>query len=402
MAVQQPQSPFVNPNNRFGAPGVSQNVSQAPSNYVGMLGNTPPTDNTDPSKLPWNASGLSQALQQLRGLKSQLTAGQINSAAYLQAATPIVSAAHNIENVVSSQGSKSANTVNPIWQQLQDESFIKNQNGQFNAALPLSEQEYAQLPDSAKPTADQINKGLVPAGSLPGNVALNTQIGQQQQQQQTLQNQAQTQAQTNQQNTQQQLQQLYGNFMNQTKQNYDTGYQDIAKSLQNQQNQAVQNLTTGPQGESLREYYNNMGLLNSGAFNQGLANQFGQIQQNTQNNLLQAQLDEQNALQGAAQQGVNALGAFGTGAEQQLQDIGNQGYQTQSGLGIGGLQRQFSLEDFYNQLNAQTQLQNSQQNAYQNALNQQKQNPWTQLGMGAASGLFQGAGQGLGAFLGGL
>ncbi|HEX9504282.1 MAG TPA: hypothetical protein VF974_08280 [Patescibacteria group bacterium] len=343
-----------------------------------------------------NPTGVSQALQTLRGLKNQLVSGQMTSADYLRQATPIIEQTANTVGNIAGQGSEAANSVNPIWQQIQNSNFVKADQGKWVAQLPLTEQEYATLPDTAKPTADQIKNGLVPTSALPGNVGVNTMIQNQQDQQKALVQQAQKESETTQQNTQKQLQDLYSNFMSGTKQRYDQSYEDISKSLQNQQNQAMQNLTTGPQGEKFREYFNNLGLLNSGAFNTGLADQFGQIQQNTQNSLLQAKLDEQNALQNSAQQGVNALGQFGIGGQSQLQDIQNQGYQTLSGLGQAGLQRQFSLQDFYTNADFQKQLADLQNNRYMSALNQQKQNPWETVGLGFAGGL----GQGIGSYLG--
>jgi hypothetical protein len=103
-----------------------------------------------------------------------------------------------------------------------------------------------------------------------------------------------------------------------------TQNQDQLKSvLDTYRQNAYTDLTTGDEGEQMRQYYNNLGLLNSGAFNQNLGNQFAQIQQNSDLQLMQAGLKEGDTLQG----------------------ILGQGYQTQSDLQTAGLQRQYGLED---------------------------------------------------------
>jgi hypothetical protein len=93
--------------------------------------------------------------------------------------------------------------------------------------------------------------------------------------------------------------------------------------LNQRRQQALQQITTGPEGEAFREKYNNLGLLNSGAFNTGLSNIFGNL-----------------AAQG--QQDVTGLGLQGL---MDQQGIIGQGYGTQSNLGLGGLNRLFGLQD---------------------------------------------------------
>lgn len=288
--------------------------------------------------LPSNPGGVQLALQRLRGLKNQLTSGQITSASYLQQAQPLVQQASSITGNISKQGSNQANSVNPIWQQIQDENFAKADQGKWVSTLPLSEQEYASLPASAKPTADQINQGLVPTNSLPGNVGLNTMIQQQQQQQQDLGQQA----------------------IDQTKSSYDSFANDSLKNL-------LDNLTNGSLGQQFKGSYNNLGILNSGALSEGVGNTIAQNQSG-----IRAQ--EQNS----------------------LDNIMNSIYGTNSQLGVGGLQRNFSMTDFYNQADLQKQLADMQNNAYMSAINSQKMNPWTQFGLSAGQGLFQGIGQSLG------
>ena len=104
--------------------------------------------------------------------------------------------------------------------------------------------------------------------------------------------------------------------------------------IDKQMSDMITNLTTGPQGESMRQKYNNLGILNSGAFNQGLAEQFTPIQQNAQNQVLE--------------QGY-----------QQFGDLRN--------LAGAGTERQFGLEDW--------------------ARNAQQEQLMAQAGMGAQEGM---------------
>ncbi len=152
-----------------------------------------------------------------------------------------------------------------------------------------------------------------------------------------------------------QINKLYGNQMSGVKDTY--GQQQAAEKSQIDQStkDMITNLTTGQQGEGMREQFNNMGILNSGAFNQGLANAFAPIQQQANQDIL-----SQN--------------------QQQFGDARNiLGQQTQAdqGLASGGTQRQFSLEDWYNnamqnknlaQSGANVQLQTGNQNANSNLL----------------------------------
>jgi hypothetical protein len=69
----------------------------------------------------------------------------------------------------------------------------------------------------------------------------------------------------------QRQQQLYGQAMTDTSTRYGQQQSALENVLNQYRNNAEQQLTTGPQGEALREKYNSLGLLNSGAFNTGLA-----------------------------------------------------------------------------------------------------------------------------------
>ena len=114
------------------------------------------------------------------------------------------------------------------------------------------------------------------------------------------------------------------------------------QQLQGNANQDYQNLTsqlspTGGLGQQLAGEYNNYGITpNSGAFQQGLGNQYGQMMQNVN------------------QQQAGAL---------------QQGYQTQSGLGQTGLQNTLGLESQgVNTQNSQALAQFMQQAGLQSAL----------------------------------
>lgn len=167
---------------------------------------------------------------------------------------------------------------------------------------------------------------------------------------------------------------LNTDYMNQL-QGIDKTQNDLlGQRMQSQRDQLMNQLTTGPEGEAFREKYNNLGLLNSGAFNTGLANQFGNLAAQQQQDILNQGIAQQNQLAGAAGQGYGNLSGLGSQGYQNLQglgsqgfqnmsDIANQGNQLQSQLGIGGLQRQFGLEDLGTQANLARNLGQAQQKA---------------------------------------
>lgn len=107
------------------------------------------------------------------------------------------------------------------------------------------------------------------------------------------------------------------------------------------QNQLLQMLTSGPQGEAFREKYNNLGLLDSGALNQGLAEQFAnqQYQQSQQlQNLDQSGLSRQFGLedQGTQFNIAQAIANAQMKAQQQQALIGGGSYILGGGMGGGG------------------------------------------------------------------
>jgi hypothetical protein len=108
---------------------------------------------------------------------------------------------------------------------------------------------------------------------------------------------------------------------------YSTQQKQLQDLLNKQRMYAMQDLTTGTGGEELRQQYNRLGLLNSGAFNQGLADKFAQIEQ---------------------------------GTEQQLGQLGIQQTGALADLNLSGMQRQFGLEDLASNVEMQRALANAQ------------------------------------------
>lgn len=149
-----------------------------------------------------------------------------------------------------------------------------------------------------------------------------------------------------------QINKLYGNQMSGVQNTYGQQQQAEKAQIDQQTKDMITNLTTGPQGEALREKYNGLGLLNSGAFNQGLADSFAPIQQQAQNDIL-----SQNQQQ------------FGD-----MRNIMGQQTSTDASLASGGTQRQFSLEDWYNNAMQNRNLAQSGANLTVQSGNQNSQN----------------------------
>lgn len=130
-------------------------------------------------------------------------------------------------------------------------------------------------------------------------------------------------------------------FMQQTQDRYTQQQQQLGQLLNNYRTNAEQQLTTGPEGEALRQKYNNLGLLNSGAFNSALAQDFSQIQQNSDQALMQQGLNTTDVLQGIADSGLqrqfgiedqNYQGALNQALAKQRQSSQN----SSALLGLGG------------------------------------------------------------------
>lgn len=105
-----------------------------------------------------------------------------------------------------------------------------------------------------------------------------------------------------------------------------------------------EDLTTGPEGERFRQEFNRLGLLNSGAFNVGLANRLADLEFEGQNLLAGQELAGQEALAEASGQGFDALSQLrlaGLARQLGLQDVG-----TQLGLARELQQRQVGAQRF--------------------------------------------------------
>lgn len=96
-------------------------------------------------------------------------------------------------------------------------------------------------------------------------------------------------------------------FYTDTEQRYKEQQDQLKKLLDQYRQQATQDLTTGQAGEDLRAQYNRLGLLNSGAFNTGLANKYADIQKNSENALLEQGLNTTNTLQDIQNSGLERL-----------------------------------------------------------------------------------------------
>jgi hypothetical protein len=135
----------------------------------------------------------------------------------------------------------------------------------------------------------------------------------------------------------------------------------------------MEDITTGKPGEQMREQFNRMGILDSGAFNSELADIIGR--QGEQENLSMKEL--------------------GLNQNQDLQDVMRSAYGQKAGLSNAYLGREFGLQDLNAQIAAQ-----------QNALSQQRQDRTSGLlggGLGAAGGALLGnmLVPGLGGIIGG-
>src|SRR5689334_4198250 len=119
------------------------------------------------AKLPVNAGGLQQAYSQLQDLKSQVQSGKLSLVDYQDQASDLIKQSQQIVQTVAGQGSKAANTVNPIWSQMQSDGFVTAKGGQWVPQLPFSQQEYAKLPNNVLPTQDQINQGMFDPTAAP-------------------------------------------------------------------------------------------------------------------------------------------------------------------------------------------------------------------------------------------
>lgn len=95
-------------------------------------------------------------------LKSAVESGQMTLADYQKYAQPLATAGQRAVAGISRQGSKQANAVNGAWGQLQQ--YV---NGNGTMLMPWTKQQYASLPNNVLPTQDQINQGLFDPSTAP-------------------------------------------------------------------------------------------------------------------------------------------------------------------------------------------------------------------------------------------
>lgn len=93
-------------------------------------------------------------------------------------------------------------------------------------------------------------------------------------------------------------------------------FQNLQNLLSQERQQRMEGLSTGQEGEALRQQYNRLGLLDSGAFNSELARQMTQLAQQQQGELARQNLGEFDYLRGIRGAGLER--EFG------LQDIGTE------------------------------------------------------------------------------
>jgi hypothetical protein len=59
------------------------------------------------------------------------------------------------------------NTVNPLWNQITTGGYANAVNGRWTATAPFSREEYAKLPDNVLPTQEDVSKGLFDPSAVP-------------------------------------------------------------------------------------------------------------------------------------------------------------------------------------------------------------------------------------------
>lgn len=108
-----------------------------------------------------------QMVDQLRQMKADVIAGKMTLADFQDQAGQLVPKINSLTGSISSKGSGAANAVNPAWKAMQDEGFTATQNGKMVAGMPFTRQEYAKLPNNVLPTQDDINSGLFDPSAAP-------------------------------------------------------------------------------------------------------------------------------------------------------------------------------------------------------------------------------------------
>ena len=121
---------------------------------------------------------------------------------------------------------------------------------------------------------------------------------------------------------------INSDLMNQLK-GIDTSQTGILQQLMgNQTSDLMRQLTdpsSGSMGQQMQNYYNKLGLLNSGAFNEGLATQFGNLAGQQSQEILQNQINQQTGLQNAANTGAGDLSGLQSQGAGALASLTGQG-----------------------------------------------------------------------------
>lgn len=115
----------------------------------------------------YGEGNVGAALTALQDLKKQVSDGKLNLTDYYAKADPIVQQAGTWYGQIAGGGSKPASAVNSIWTQLLDNNFISDKGGKHVTTLPFSRTEYAKLPDNVLPTKQDVTSGLIDPSSAP-------------------------------------------------------------------------------------------------------------------------------------------------------------------------------------------------------------------------------------------
>lgn len=274
----------------------------------------------------------------LKQLQDALNRGEISQQQYVQYGQPVATDAYSYIQKISGMGGGAASGVNPFMSDLQNEGFMNPASAGAQAGLSPNLQKAGPPPNygsqfgpgSGGPT-DPVND---PYGNYPGQGSAQDNINRAMMQQERLTN----------------------SNMGQTQALYDRQQSQLRDVLNKQRGIAMDQMTNGPQGEAFRQKYNDLGLLNSGAFNTDLAQQFSDIEN----------MSEQ-ALLGQGMQSTQAQQQGLMGGQQTLQN-----------MGIGG------LTNYFGTANQQSQQQLAQNLANQQA-QQQKNALWYQIPLSLAN-----------------
>lgn len=121
-----------------------------------------------------NAGGLTDAnaanniVGMLGTMKQAVQQGQMSLTDFQNYSQPLIKQAGKIVRTISSQGSKQADSVKGASEALNGTYYsINNSDGSFNFLSPFSKQEYANLPNGVLPTQDDVNSGKFDTTGAP-------------------------------------------------------------------------------------------------------------------------------------------------------------------------------------------------------------------------------------------